>query len=52
MVEWLASLFGGTNKYPQVVQHLLLSSKAVEPLGAERTLHLAFLRRLAVTGSI
>jgi hypothetical protein len=52
MVQRFASLFGSPDKHAQVVQHLLLSGKAVETFGAQCAFHFAFLCRLSAACGI
>ena len=52
VVEGFATLLGRTHEDAKIVEHLLLPRKAVEALGAQSALDLAFLHGLAVAGSI
>ena len=45
MVERLATLLGGTNEDLQILHHLLLSSKTVEPRRTQSALYIFLLRR-------
>jgi hypothetical protein len=52
MIQRLASLLGGTDKYSQIVKHLLLAGKTVKPLRSQGSFHLALLAGLAVSRSV
>ena len=52
VVEGFTTLFCRPHKDAEVVEHLFLPREAVEALGAQSALDLAFLHGLAVAGSI
>ena len=45
MVERFAAFFGGSDEDFEVLHYLVLTGKAVEPRGAQRTLYIFLLRR-------